>query len=87
MERLGISSEEDDGCGFGRVTDAVLLGPSFPTLSVSVPEAAAEDTDSNAPVFRRLTLGKDFRCPLRPSVLDEAGLSGDADKPTACAVD
>lgn len=87
MERLGASSEEDDGWAFGRISDAFLLRFSFSPLSVSVSDATAEDTDPSPSILRRLTLIVDFRLPWRPSVLEDIVLSGEADRPTAWAVE
>ena len=87
MERLGTSSEEDDGCGFGRLIDNVLLCCSFSPTSVSVSEATAEEIDSEASDLRRLIFMVVFRRPLRSSLLEDTLLSDDAESPTACAVD
>lgn len=87
MERRGTSSEEDDSCGFGRLTESVLLRCSFSPISVSVSEAIAENIDCEASDFRRLTLMVVFRRPVRSSLLEATVLSGEAESPTACAVD
>ena len=87
MDRLGTSSEDEDGCAFGLLTDMVLLDEYFCPASVSVPDATSEDNNSAVSVLRRLILMVVLRRPFRSSVLDDIVLSGDADRPTAWAVD
>lgn len=87
IERLGASSEEEVGCPFDRLADTVFSVCSFSPLSVSVSEAIPEDKDSVAFDLRRLTFILDFRWPLPLSEVDAAVASGDAESPTACAVD
>ena len=87
IERLGASSSEDDACCFGRLTDIVLLACPFSPTSVSVSEAIAEEIESAASDLRRLILMVVFRRPLRSSLLVDMVAWGDAESPTACAVD